>query len=180
QRPGHGRDPSRGRGVRVGRVGRRRQGRAYPDAGRNVTSPDRFAALWRSLAPIGRTPNGYHRLSWTDADLACREWFLDEAADRGLQVQTDGNGNLWGWLGARLLTGALDPQRAAGLRDRDGVRLAEAMKSAGVDTSGLGPDPDRLARIGMFIELHIEQGRALAVPVGVASAIWPHGRWRME
>ena len=214
-----------------------------------MTSPDRFAALWRSLAPIGRTPNGYHRLSWTDADLACREWFLDEAADRGLRVQTDGNGNLWGWLGdpadgdavvtgshldsvpggggydgplgivsaflaldlltkrgrtrrrpigvvafteeegsrfgvaclgSRLLTGALDPQRAAGLRDRDGVRLAEAMKSAGVDTSGLGPDPDRLARIGTFIELHIEQGRALAVPVGVASAIWPHGRWRME
>jgi N-carbamoyl-L-amino-acid hydrolase len=30
------------------------------------------------------------------------------------------------------------------------------------------------------VELHIEQGRALTVPVGVASAIWPHGRWRMD
>jgi N-carbamoyl-L-amino-acid hydrolase len=30
------------------------------------------------------------------------------------------------------------------------------------------------------VELHIEQGRALDVPVGVASAIWPHGRWRFD
>src|SRR5439155_3825368 len=43
-----------------------------------------------------------------------------------------------------------------------------------------GPDPDRLSRIGTFVELHIEQGRALTVPVGVASAIWPHGRWRLD
>ena len=31
-----------------------------------------------------------------------------------------------------------------------------------------------------MVELHIEQGRALDVPVGVASAIWPHGRWRFD
>jgi N-carbamoyl-L-amino-acid hydrolase len=31
-----------------------------------------------------------------------------------------------------------------------------------------------------MVELHIEQGRALEVPVGVASAIWPHGRWRLD
>jgi beta-ureidopropionase / N-carbamoyl-L-amino-acid hydrolase len=31
------------------------------------------------------------------------------------------------------------------------------------------------------VELHIEQGRALGDnPVGVASAIWPHGRWRLD
>src|SRR5262249_18703173 len=32
-------------------------------------------------------------------------------------------------------------------------------------------------------ELHIEQGRALAdldAPVGVATGIWPHGRWRFD
>jgi beta-ureidopropionase / N-carbamoyl-L-amino-acid hydrolase len=213
-----------------------------------MTSPERFAALWRSLAPIGNTPQGYHRLSWTDPDLACREWFAEEAADRGLRVETDGNGNLWAWLGdpaagdavvtgshldsvpggggydgplgivsaflaldllsergstprrpigvvafteeegsrfgvaclgSRLLTGAIHPPHAAALRDRDGVSLVEAMKSAGVDASGLGPDPARLGRIGAFVELHVEQGRALTVPVGVASAIWPHGRWQM-
>ncbi len=88
-------------------------------------------------------------------------------------------------LGSRLLCGALDPDRAAGLRDRDGVKLADAMAAAGVDGGGPGPEPDRLARIGAFVELHIEQGRALAVlgpsaAVGVASAIWPHGRWRLS
>ena len=214
-----------------------------------MTSPERFAALWRSLAPIGNSPQGYHRISWTYPDLACREWFAEEAADRGLRVETDGNGNLWAWrgdpaagdavvtgshfdsvpggggydgplgivsaflaldllsergvtprrpigvvafteeegsrfgvacLGSRLLTGALDPERAAALRDRDGVTLPEAMKSGGVDASLLGPDPARLARIGTFVELHVEQGRALTAPVGVASAIWPHGRWRLD
>ena len=183
-------------------------------------NPDRFAALWRSLAPIGQTPHGYQRASWSEAELACREWFMEEAADRGLTVETDGNGNLWAWhgdpaagsavvtgshldsvpggggydgplgivsgllaldllvergcafrrpvgvvafteeegsrfgvacLGSRLMTGALDPVRAAALRDRDGVTLAEAMKSAGVDPSGLGPDSVRLGRIGAFV-----------------------------
>jgi N-carbamoyl-L-amino-acid hydrolase len=83
-------------------------------------------------------------------------------------------------LGSRLLTGALDPQRAAALTDRDGVSLGEVMKSAGADPALLGPDPARLRRIGAFVELHVEQGRALTAPVGVASAIWPHGRWRLD
>jgi N-carbamoyl-L-amino-acid hydrolase len=88
-------------------------------------------------------------------------------------------------LGSRLMCGALDPDRAAGLRDRDGVKLADAMAAAGVAGGGPGAEPERLARLGAFVELHIEQGRALAVlapsaAVGVASAIWPHGRWRLD
>lgn len=85
-------------------------------------------------------------------------------------------------LGSRLMTGAVDPDPARALTDRSGVSLAEAMRAAGADPGALGPDPERLARIGAFVELHVEQGRALAdlAPVGVASAIWPHGRWRLE
>jgi N-carbamoyl-L-amino-acid hydrolase len=44
----------------------------------------------------------------------------------------------------------------------------------------IGPDPEALARIGVFVELHVEQGKQLAhtpATVGVASSIWPHGRW---
>ena len=64
-------------------------------------TPDRFAALWRSLAPIGRDPGGgYLRYSWSAADLAAREWFVEEALDRDLTVETDRNGNLWAWLGS--------------------------------------------------------------------------------
>lgn len=84
---------------------------------------------------------------------------------------------------SRLTAGRLDPGRARTLRDSDGVTLARAMERAGYDPEAIGPDPERLARIGAFVELHVEQGRALDLagrPVGVASAIWPHGRWRFD
>ncbi|MBC6464463.1 allantoate amidohydrolase, partial [Actinomadura alba] len=83
-------------------------------------------------------------------------------------------------LGSRLLTGAIDPARARGLRDGDGVTLADALSAGGVDPEAIGRDDELLGRIGCFVELHVEQGRALDVPVGVASAIWPHGRWRLD
>jgi N-carbamoyl-L-amino-acid hydrolase len=83
-------------------------------------------------------------------------------------------------LGSRLLTGAIDPVRARGLRDGEGLTWADAMAADGRDPEAIGPDPDLLARVGCFVELHVEQGRALDVPVGVASAIWPHGRWRFD
>ena len=86
-------------------------------------------------------------------------------------------------VGSRLTAGQLDPRQARELRDGDGVTLAAAMEKAGYDPEAIGPDPERLARVGAFVELHIEQGRALDVrgdTVGVASAIWPHGRWRFD
>jgi N-carbamoyl-L-amino-acid hydrolase len=77
-------------------------------------------------------------------------------------------------LGSRLLTGVIDPAVAAGLRDRDGVTFAEAL---GARPTGR---QSAISDLGAMVELHIEQGRALEVPVGVASAIWPHGRWRFD
>jgi N-carbamoyl-L-amino-acid hydrolase len=76
-------------------------------------------------------------------------------------------------LGSRLLTGAIPVDRAAALCDRDGITFAQAL--------GGRPAGERtLTSVRAVVELHIEQGRALEVPVGVASAIWPHGRWRMD
>lgn len=83
-------------------------------------------------------------------------------------------------LGSRLLTGAIDPARAAALTDRDGTSFGTALGGGG---GPAGARPDLLARFGCFVELHVEQGRAmseLAAPVAVASAIWPHGRWRLD
>jgi N-carbamoyl-L-amino-acid hydrolase len=214
----------------------------------------RFHALWRSLATIGRDDRsgGYLRYTYSAADLACREWFVEEALDRDLDVEVDPNGNLWAWwgdpqagnavvtgshldsvphggaydgplgvvcallaidelrvrrespthpigvvvfaeeegsrfgvpcLGSRLLTGAMDPARALALRDRDGMGIFDAMSGAGVDPTGMGHDPARLGRIGAFVELHVEQGRALVemdARVGVAAAIWPHARYRFD
>ncbi|MBJ3810837.1 allantoate amidohydrolase [Streptomyces flavofungini] len=94
-------------------------------------------------------------------------------------------------VGSRLTAGKLTREAAYELRDADGVSLPQAMEAAGYDPSTIGADPERLARIGAFVELHVEQGRALALSgsgsaagsgdaVGIASAIWPHGRWRFD
>jgi N-carbamoyl-L-amino-acid hydrolase len=83
--------------------------------------------------------------------------------------------------GSRLLTGALDPERARALRDPDGITLADAMSAAGADPLALGRDDEALRRIGAYVELHVEQGRGLVhagAPVGIGTSIWPHGRWR--
>ncbi len=85
--------------------------------------------------------------------------------------------------GSRLVTGVLDADRARGLVDADGTSMAEAMAAGGFDAAHLGRDDETLRRVGTFVELHVEQGRALVdqdAPVGVASAIWPHGRWRFD
>jgi beta-ureidopropionase / N-carbamoyl-L-amino-acid hydrolase len=84
--------------------------------------------------------------------------------------------------GSRLITGKLDADKARGLRDSDGVTMAQAMTATGHDNEHVGPDDETLRRIGTFVELHVEQGRGLidlGRPVAVASAIRPHGRWRI-
>lgn len=86
-------------------------------------------------------------------------------------------------VGSRLTAGQLTPGRARELRDGDGVTLAQAMERAGHDPDAIGQDTERLSRVGVFVELHVEQGRHLVdtpSPIGVASAIWPHGRWRFD
>jgi N-carbamoyl-L-amino-acid hydrolase len=85
--------------------------------------------------------------------------------------------------GSRIITGALTPARARGLSDNAGRNLNDAMAAAGADPSTLGRDDEALRRIGTFVELHVEQGRALVDlgrAVGVGSSIWPHGRWRFD
>lgn len=86
-------------------------------------------------------------------------------------------------MGSQLLAGKLDPAKALGLKDVDGITMAEALTSRGRDPHAVGPDPALLAKIGTFIELHVEQGTSLVHSgdaVGVASAIWPHGRFRFD
>lgn len=86
-------------------------------------------------------------------------------------------------VGSRLTAGQLTRDQAHLLTDGDGVSLPRAMEAAGHDPDAIGADPERLARIGAFVELHVEQGRALDLSgdrVGIASAIWPHGRWRFD
>lgn len=128
-----------------------------------------------------------------DGPLGVASAFLavDELRSRGVQPSrplavvnfSDEEGARFGvsCVGSRLLSGVLDPAAARDLRDADGVTLAEAMRWTGADPDAIGRDDEALSRIGVFVELHVEQGRALAdleAPVAVATAIWPHGRWR--
>lgn len=91
----------------------------------------------------------------------------------GIGVFAEEEGSRFGLacLGSRLLTGAVDP--SVDLRDHEGIRLQDVIQPA-------GRRDDIMSRIGAFVELHVEQGRALTRPVGVASSIWPHGRWRLD
>src|SRR5215213_8080992 len=113
---------------------------------------------------------------------------IDRAALRrplGIACFADEEGARFGvaCAGSRLLTGALDADRARALTDDDGTTMADALTAAGSDPRLLGRDDDALRRIGIFLELHVEQGRGLVhegAAVGVGGAIWPHGRWRLD
>ncbi|WP_183321794.1 allantoate amidohydrolase [Flexivirga oryzae] len=88
--------------------------------------------------------------------------------------------------GSRVISGAMTAERALGLTDADGVSMAEALRAAGRAPDTIGRDDETLRRIGQFVELHVEQGRALAdldpatSAVAVGTDIWPHGRWRID
>ena len=78
-------------------------------------------------------------------------------------------------LGSRLATGTLSWADARGLRDREGVALGDLVDGE--------QGSDLLAAVGSYVELHVEQGRDLVhrdAAVGVASTIWPHGRYRFD
>ncbi|MDR7384534.1 allantoate amidohydrolase [Promicromonospora iranensis] len=100
-------------------------------------------------------------------------------------------------LGSRAVTGTVPADRLLALRDGAGDSLADVLDrvgraGSGDPTAGFGPahygrDEEALARVGVFVELHVEQGRYLAdlppgeeAPVAVGAAIWPHGRWRVD
>ncbi len=94
-------------------------------------------------------------------------------------------------LGSRLLAGAIEPARALSLRDAEGNTFADVARANGLDPDLMGRDEATLARIGDFVELHVEQGRGLNTEeftdhagrgpaVAVAGSILGHGRWRFS
>ncbi len=113
--------------------------------------------------------------------LRARGFEPDRPVGVGAFVEEEGSRFGIACLGSRLLTGATSWEQARELRDRDGVRLPDALAAEDLH----GPDTGRglLDGVGCFVELHVEQGRDLVhrdAAVGVASAIWPHGRYRFD
>ena len=86
-------------------------------------------------------------------------------------------------LGSRLLTGALDPDKARRLKDPDGKTYADVAAANGQDPRLIGADYGTLQQLGVFVELHVEQGRGLIdldQPVAIGSSILGHGRWKLS
>jgi len=78
-----------------------------------------------------------------------------------------------GCLGSRLLSGTLDPMRAASLKDAEGAALDEVRTGAGFSGPLAGVELPR-GVYHAFVELHIEQGPLLergGIPLGVVTAI---------
>jgi ureidoglycolate amidohydrolase len=78
-----------------------------------------------------------------------------------------------GCLGSRLLSGALHPDKASHLKDKEGKSLDDWRVGAGFDGPLSGVPLPAGYYVG-FIELHIEQGPLLerrGIPLGVVTAI---------
>ena len=116
-----------------------------------------------------------------------RERGFTPARPIGVGVFVEEEGSRFGQacLGSRLATGATSLDQAKELRDQDGVPLVEAMAAAAEPTAGDGTASAAwlAEEVDCFVELHVEQGRDLVdrdAPIGVASTIWPHGRYRFD
>jgi N-carbamoyl-L-amino-acid hydrolase len=112
-----------------------------------------------------------------------RERGARPAVPVGVAVFAEEEGSRFGLacLGSRLLTGTVDAAALNRLTDATGTTAAEALERA-----SLGCPPGRsdlLHQPRAFVELHVEQGRDLvdrSAPIGVATSILAHGRWRLE
>jgi hydantoinase/carbamoylase family amidase len=79
-----------------------------------------------------------------------------------------------GCVGSRAAAGRLARADLDRLRDRDGISMADALRSAGFDPDALPEAEIDPATVHALVELHIEQGAVLeesGEPIGVVTAI---------
>jgi len=64
-------------------------------------------------------------------------------------------------FGSSACSGKIDMNETRGLKDKDGVRLVDAVKEHGIDFEKVKDSGKELATAAAYIELHIEQGPVL-------------------
>lgn len=72
-------------------------------------------------------------------------------------------------FGSSACAGSLNMEEARGLKDRDGIRLPDALRNVGIDFERVKESGTELRKAAAYIELHIEQGPVLldlALPLG--------------
>ena len=66
---------------------------------------DRMLTAFNELAQIGATGDGgVHRLTFSEAHLAARNWYREQIEKAGLEFRTDGAGNHSAVLPASVIT----------------------------------------------------------------------------
>jgi N-carbamoyl-L-amino-acid hydrolase len=83
-------------------------------------------------------------------DLVLVDWADEEGSRFGYSL-----------FGSSAFAGELNPDAVGGLRDRDGIALAEALAENDVQLDTVLGAGDWHAEIGAYLELHIEQGPVL-------------------
>ena len=117
-------------------------------------------SLMSAIADVGtdQTRGGYSRPVFSTAERDLREWFLAEAAERGLDCETDRNGIIWAWwnpaghpLEDAVVTGShLDSVPGGGAFDGP---LGVASALVAVDLlEARGIRPDRALALTVFPE----------------------------
>jgi N-carbamoyl-L-amino-acid hydrolase len=74
-------------------------------------------------------------------------------------------------FGSSAMAGTLDPAELAGLTDADGGAIGEVLAAAGIELADAPQANGRLAGIGAYLELHIEQGPRLEAEGTSCSAV---------
>lgn len=123
-------------------------------------------SLLSEIADVGRDQRrgGYSRHVFDAAEGELRAWFVEQAQRRGLDVETDRNGNLWGWWGTpgpkALVTGShLDSVPGGGAFDGP---LGVASALAAVETlRAQGFQPAKPLAVVVFAE---EEGGRFGMP----------------
>lgn len=115
--------PAARRSDRAGRTRRSLSSSTENEEGRTIVAIDGARLLddLRRLRKFGAYETGVHRPTYTDEDVAARAWIGERMAEAGLEVTTDGIGNVLGRSprpGRRLLIGShSESQNHAGWLD---------------------------------------------------------------
>ncbi len=122
-----------------------------------MTVPDDFERMWADLAPVGRSASsgGYFRQPFTTPERELAAWFAEQAAARGLEVETDDCGNTVAWWrsgsGPVVLTGShLDSVLDGGAYD--GPLGVVAALAAVDELRSRGVEPSRPIGVSVFVE----------------------------
>ena len=152
-------------------------------------TPTRAARAWCSAATSTRCPTAARSTARSASSPPSPRWTrccdrVDARPPLGIACFADEEGARFGvaCAGSRLLTGALDADRARALTDDDGTTMAEAMARAGSTRPRSAGTTRRCA--GSARSSNCTSSRAARWSTATrrsasASAIWPHGRWRL-